>query len=193
MPDELKKFLQGKLEVLKQNKIRVIAVIVCFVFFLAFWLSEDDFNSEEIILNDKPPLTKDLPVKPLPVERKSDGVKIVLGANADELFIGDPFAGEDKPKPKPQPPKPVVEPVPQIVIQPPPQPLIIEQPKPQEKIILVGTAISGDNKTAMFLREKETLFLTVGEEISGKKISDISVEFVTFEDGQRAYMQKELR
>ena len=110
---------------------------------------------------------------------------------ADELFVSDPFAGEEKPKPKQQPPKSFVEPVPQIVIQPLPQP--VEQPKPQEKIILTGTAISGENKTAMFLRDKETLFLTVGEEIGGKKILDISVDFVMFEDGQKVYLQKELR
>ncbi len=188
MPDELKKILQHELDELKQNKIRVIALGVCFVVVLIFWISEDDSGGEEIILNDEPPLTKDLPVKPLPVDKSSDGVKIVLGANADELFIGDPFAGEEKPKP---PPKPVVAPVPPIVIQPPPQ--LVEQPKPKEKIILTGTAISGESKTAMFLRGKETLFLKVGEEIGGKVISDISVDFVAFEDGQRVYLQKELR
>ena len=185
----MKDFLRHELDELKQNKVRAIALGVCFVVLLIFWATDDSSGGEEIIL-DEPPLTKDLPVKVLPVEKSPDGVTLVLGANADELFIGDPFAGEDKP----EPPSQVTPPhVPSILIQPPP----VEQPKqpkqPKERIILTGTAISGEVKTAMFLRDKETLFLTVGEEIGGKKISDISAEFVTFEDGQRVYLQKELR
>lgn len=193
MYDGLKKFLQSELNELKENKIRATALGVCFIVVLFFWISDDSSDGEEIILNEKPPpITKDLPVKVLPVEKNPDGVTIVLGANADELFIGDPFAGEEKPKPATSPPKATVEPAPPVVIQPPPQPV---QPveKPKEKIILTGTAISGDNKAAMFLRGKETLFLTIGEEVGGKKISDISPDFVTFEDGKRVYLQKELR
>ena len=71
--------------------------------------------------------------------------------------------------------------MPPIVIQPPPQ--LVEQPKPKEKIILTGTAISGESKTAMFLRGKETLFLTIGDEIGGRKISDITRDAVIFADG----------
>ena len=186
----MKDFIRHELEELKQNKVRAIALGVCFVVLLIFWATDDSSGGEEIILEDEPPLTKDLPVKVLPVEKSPDGVTLVLGANADELFIGDPFAGEDKP----EPPSQVTPPhVPSILIQPPP----VEQPKqpkqPKDRIILTGTAISGEIKTAMFLRDKETLFLTVGEEIGGKIISDISAEFVTFEDGQRVYLQKELR
>ncbi|MBR1646781.1 MAG: hypothetical protein IJ685_08395, partial [Selenomonadaceae bacterium] len=122
-----------------------------------------------------------------------DGVKIVMGANSDELFIADPFAVTEKPKPKPLPPPPPKVELPKI---PPPQP--IQQPQtppkvePKEKIILTGTAISGDNKIAMFLRDKQTEFLTVGDEIGGRIISDITPEFVTFADGKRVYLQKEL-
>ena len=184
----MKDFLRHELEELKQNKVRAIALGVCFVVLLIFWATDEDSGGEEIALDEPPPLTKDLPVKVLPVEKSPDGVTLVLGANADELFIGDPFAGEDKPKP---PSKINPPPVPPIVIQPP-QPIAqIEQPR--ERIILTGTAISGEVKTAMFLRGKETLFLTVGEEVGGKKISDITAEFVAFEDGQRIYLQKELR
>ncbi|MBQ3442065.1 MAG: hypothetical protein IJG33_02340 [Selenomonadaceae bacterium] len=183
----MKDFIRHELDELKQNKVRAIALGVCFVVLLIFLVTDDSSGGEEIILDDEPPLTKDLPVKVLPVEKSPDGVTLVLGANADELFIGDPFAGEERPKPQP---KPVVAPVPPIVIQPPP---VAQLKQPKERIILTGTAISGEVKTAMFLRDKETLFLTVGEEIGGKIISDISAEFVTFEDGQRVYLQKELR
>ena len=191
MPDELKKILQRELDELKQNKIRAIALGVCFIVLLIFWATDDSSDGEEINLNapttaDTPPATKDLPVKVLPVEKNSDGVTLVLGANADQLFIGDPFAGKEKPKPPPK-----FELPPPIMIQPPPP--IPEQPKAQEKIILTGTAISGAKKTAMFLRDKETLFLTIGEEVGGKIISDISQDFVTFEGGEKIFIQRELK
>ena len=186
MPDELKKILQHELDEIKKNKIRAIALGVCFVIVLIFWLTDDSSDGEEIIFNEPtttvetpPPVTKDFPVKVLPAEKSPNGVTLVLGANADELFIGDPFAVKEKPKP---PPKVLTPPPPPIVIQPPPQ--IPEQPKPQEKIILTGTAISGANKLAMFLRGKEIIFLTIGEEIGGKKIFDITNDFVTFENGE---------
>ena len=186
MSDELKKILQRELEELKQNKIRAVALGVCFIVLLIFWISDDASDGEEIVLNETPPpVTKDLPVKILPVEKSPDGVTKVLGANADKLFIVDPFAGKEKPLPPPK-----IEFPPPVVIQPPPQEKISE---PAEKIILTGTAISGANKTAMFLRGKETLFLTIGEEIGGKKIFDISPDFVTFENGEKVFIQKELK
>lgn len=189
MPDELKKFLQHELDELKENKVRVIALGVCFVAVLFVWLNDDSSKEKEIKLDeptttaDAPPVTKDFPTVSLPVEKSADGVTLVLGANADPIFIGDPFMEKEKPAP---PPKVVTPPV---VIQPPPTPLpkIPEQTKPQpkEKIILTGTAISGEKKTAMFLRGKETLFLSIGDEIYGKKILDISPDSVTFTDGER--------
>ena len=195
MPDKLKEILQHELEELKQNKIRAIALGVCFVVVFIFWIVDDTSDDEEINLSeptttaDAPPLTKDLPVVNLPPEKSPDGVTLVLGANPDPIFVGDPFAGKEKPKP---PPKVVTPPVPPIVFQPPKIPELPPQP-PQEKIILTGTAISGANKLAMFLRDKKTIFLTIGEEINGKKISDITPDFVTFADGERVFIQRELR
>ena len=195
MPDKLKEILQHELEELKQNKIRAIALGVCFVVVFIFWIVDDTSDDEEINLNettttaDAPPLTKDLPVVNLSPEKSPDGVTLVLGANPDPIFVGDPFAGKEKPKP---PPKVVTPPVPPIILQPPKMPELPPQ-QPQEKIILTGTAISGANKLAMFLRGKQTIFLTVGEEINGKKISDITPDFVTFADGERVFIQRELR
>ena len=197
MLDELKKFLQRELDEIKQNKFRAIGIAACFIVVLIFWIVDDSFGGEEIILDeptpiaDAPPATKDFPVVSLPEEKSPEGVTLVLGANADPIFIGDPFVGAEKPKPLPQPPpKITMPPAPPIVIQPP---QISEQLKPQEKFILTGTAISGTNKIAMFLRGKETLFLTIGEEIGGKKISDITPDFVTFADGERVFIQRGLR
>lgn len=185
MSDEWKKILQHELDELKQNKVRAIALGVCFAVLLIFWINDTD-DGEEIILSEPPPVTKDLPIANLFVEKNPDGVTLVSGANADPLLIGDPFAGKEKPLP----PKVVTPPLPPPIVIQPPQ----EKPAlPAEKIILNGTAISGSNKMAMFLRGKETLFLTIGEQIGGKKISDISPDFVTFEDGERVFIQKELR
>ena len=200
--DELKALLAKRfrhdLDELKQNKIRVIAIGVCFVMLVAFKLSDDE-NGEEINV-DAPPVTKDLPVQKLPAKVPAqmpaslDGVKIVLGATNDELFIGDPFATPPKPKPPPKVEPPKVE-LPTI---PPPQPLEPPQTppptkvEPKEKIVLTGTAISGTNKTAMFLRDKKNVFLYVGDEIGGRIIADITPDFVIFTDGKRLYLQKEL-
>lgn len=191
MSDALKNFLSRELDELKQNKVRAIALAICFVAVLGIWLSDD--TGEEIPLNEpqvveSPPAPKSLPVT---VNKSPDGVTLVLGANADELAVADPFAGEDKPKkfPPPNPPKiPTANlPPPQVPVLPP-----IPQPQPQEKIILTGVAISGDIKTAMFIRGKETLFLTIGDPINGRKIVDISPDTVTLSGGVRVYLQKEL-
>lgn len=182
MSDELKRFLSNELEELKQNKIRVAAIGVCLVVLIGVWLTDDTSRGEEIDLSsatvDKPPATKDLPAKPLPVPVAVEDVTPVLGANADVLVIADPFAGAEKPKPPPKPVEPVT-------FQPPP---IIPQP-PQEKVTLTGTAL-GINKTAMFLRGKQTIFLTIGDEINGRQIVDITADFVAFDDGSRLFVQK---
>ena len=196
MNDELKKILSRELDELKQNKIRAGVLGVCFIVLLIFWITDDGSGNEEIILTDEPPLTKDLPVKKLPVavEKSPDGVTTVLGANADALFIANPFAVEEKPKPPAEvqleirneelgiiiPHSPF--PIPHSTLEKPPLEEIAE---PEEEIVLTGTAISGNVKTAMFLRGEETLFKTVGEEIGGRIISEITPDFVTFADGTR--------
>lgn len=203
VPEELKKFLNRELAELRENKIRAIAIGVLFVGLLIYWFMSDE-KSEEIILTEEPsvtkdelPVAKDLFVKVSSVEKSPDGVTPVLGANSDTLFVGDPFEVEEKIEAEPSPPPPVIPPppipqiTPPVVIQPP---SVIEKPAaPKEQVVLTGVAISGETKMAMILRDKETLFLTVGEEIGGRKIIDITPEFVTLDDGERVYMQKELR
>lgn len=186
MPDEIKKFLSRELEELRQNKIRAGALVVCVIFLLIYCFMDNSSRGEEIPLNEPtainaPPATKDLPAKPLPVTKTSDGVTLVMGANADALTVADPFAVEEK-KNSATPSTKISKPVAPITTQPP------TIPKAQEKIILTGTAISSDRKTAMFLRGKETVFLSIGEELNGRKIVDITPDFVTFADGSRMYV-----
>ena len=194
MPDELKEILRRELEELKQNKIRVGALAACAIVLLIVAITEDGSDGEEIILDEPPPVTEDLPTKIISVPPSPDGVKIVLGATADRIFIGDPFETEEEIKFVP-PPQPATQPAPPLPIIPAPSiplPPPESKPEPQEQIILLGTAISGENKTAMFLRGNETLFKTIGEEIGGRTISDITPDFVAFTDGRRIYLQKEL-
>ena len=61
MPDELKEILRRELDELKQNKIRVIALAVCFILLLIFWIADDSSDGEEIALNDK--LTTETAIK----------------------------------------------------------------------------------------------------------------------------------
>ncbi len=189
MSDELKKFLQREHEEIKQNKFRIAAMIGVVVVAIIFWIVDDSSRGEEIDLStptaEAPPVTNDLPVKVLNVEKISDGVKIVTGASPDALIVADPFAGRKKSLPPPKVVAPI-ENIPPIEIQPQPiiQPQQNVQPKPREKIFLTGTAISGNIKTAMILRDKETLFLTIGDEIDGRRIIDITTDAVTFDDGE---------
>ena len=136
MSDELKKILARELDELKQNKIRFGALAACFIVLLIFWATDDNSSEEEIILNEEPPVTKDLPVKVLPTEKNPYGVKIVLGANADALFIGDPFAYEEKEEPAP-PLNPPEIPPPKISVVPP-VPALIQPPPPRGKQETVG-------------------------------------------------------
>lgn len=191
MSDALKKFLASELEELKRNKIRATALVACVIVLLIFWIADDTPPPEEISLNEPTiaPVTKDLPAKPLPVEKSSDGVTLVTGANSDPLIVADPFAVPAKPKPSP-PPK-SAESLPPIPIQPPKDPPITAQGEPpKEKILLTGTATSGENKMAMFLLgDKETIFLKVGEKLGGRQIVDIGSDFVIFDDGECLYLQ----
>ena len=177
MSDELKKRLRRELDEIRRNKIRIVALGVCVVIAAIMWLINNSSRGEEIALNEPTPApaTSDLPVKPLPAVKSVDGVTTVLGADASPLIVVDPFAGAQKPKPAPKIAAPNLPTIP----NPQPQPT----PKPQESIALTGTALSGSSKVAMFLRGKETLFLTIGDELGGRKISDITADAVIFADG----------
>lgn len=195
MFDALKTFLSHELTELQRNDFRVLLIVACFLAAVVLWFIDNSTGGEEIALNEPPvtaptpapPATQDLPVKPLPVTKSPEGVTPILGADASPLTVVNPFASEDKPKPPSKSPPPTPPP---IIIQPPqptPQP-----PAPREKILLMGTAISGNVKTAMFLRGKKTIFLTIGDELDGRRIVDITPDLVLFADGARVYLQKEM-
>ena len=177
MSDELKRFLRRELDEISRHAFRVSIIAACAVFGLIFLILDETSRGEEIALNQPTPApaTSDLPVKPLPTVKSVDGVTPVLGADASPLIVSDPFAGAQKPKSAPKVAAPILPTI--------PNPTPPTAPAPQESITLTGTALSGNFKTAMFLRGKETLFLTIGDEIGGRKISDITRDAVIFADG----------
>lgn len=70
------------------------------------------------------------------------------------------------------------------------EPVAQEPPEPAEKFILRGTAIHGDNKTALIQKIipdensiDDTLILKTGDVIGGRRVVDISADSVTFDDG----------
>ena len=204
MTYELKKFLQSEVDELKQNKIRAIALGVCFFVVVVIWAGENFSRGDEIALNDPPPVatvntppttaTKDLPLTSLPAGNNLDGVTELIGANTEPLNVTDPFAAEEKSEPKPTAPPATVEPIPPAQIQPlPAAPPAPTPPKPREQIILIGTAISGTDKTAMLQLGKQTMFFSVGDVIDGRRIIDIGTDFVTLDDGETLRLQKELK
>ena len=177
MSDALKNFLRRELDELSRHAFRISIIAACVVLAAIMWLINNSSRGEEIALNEPTPApaTRDLPVKPLPVMKSVDGVTTVLGADASPLIVSDPFAGTQKPKPAPKVAAPILPTI--------PNPTPPTAPPPQESITLTGTALSGNFKTAMFLRGKETLFLTIGDDIGGRKISDITRDAVIFADG----------
>lgn len=62
MPDEIKEILRRELDELKQNKVRAIALGVCFIVLLIFWITDDSSDGEEISLTEESkPVTKIYP------------------------------------------------------------------------------------------------------------------------------------
>ena len=199
----MKKFFESQLEEIRENKIRfgllVIALVVTIIFAVA-----DSLGGEEIELEPKQVAQVEKnssTVEKISVPQKnssaSDNVTVVIGANSEEIFVADPFKNPVPPKKE----KPVevpaqiekVEPVekklPPAVEERIVPPAEVDAPKPPEvKFILRGVAL-GEVKTAFIEKvvsgKVETLFLSVGDSVGGKKILDITEDFVILEGNER--------
>ena len=222
----MKDFLKEQLDEIRENKLRFGILIFALFAAIIFAVTDSFERGEEINLESQKisqaDITKNradlspaqsesavnLPAKNVTanenVYASSGNIKAVIGANADEIYIYDPFKN---PTPAPkvkaeEPPKvevpvkaeaktlPPVEPV--IIIQPAPE--VPVPPKvPEVKFILQGVAL-GENKVAMVQKISENkilemLFLKIGDELNGKKIADIAEDFLTFDDGNRMYFE----
>ena len=176
------KFLKNEIEELRQNKIRLIGLGICLIFAIGFALWNYFDTGEEIILNENPATEG----KKSSVQKvTSEKITKVIGANSDILFVKNPFYVE------------------KIVEEQKIEPIKIEKkiiepekvekiPEVEEKFILLGTAITTEEKSALIQHKinsaTENLFLTIGDEIGGKKIIDIAEDFLILEDGEKLYL-----
>ena len=199
----MKDFLKSQLEEIRENKLRFGLLIICLVVAIIYAFA-DSFDSGEEINLDAPQKVAQVesPAKNISstsekVTVTSDKVKAVIGANADDVFIYDPFKNPapakvetpvkvDEVDAKVEKTLPPAEPA----IVPPP---VVEVPMPPEdNFILRGTALA-DNKTAMVEKisngKAEMLFLQIGEKINGKAIIDIAQDFITLDDGNILYIE----
>ena len=187
--EKFKDFLKEELKEIQENKLRVTGLCICFVLAVILFLT-DDSGGEEIILTETPaPIEtaenvdagkKIIAVQNSTVPNFNENIKIVLGANSDDLFIHDPFK---------IPPKEIVKPaeVPAVKIAPP-------VAQVTEKFILRGTAIIGNSKTALIQKisandkSEENLILVIGDNINGKKIVEIATDCVILEGGEILFL-----
>ena len=186
----MKDFFKSQLEEIRENKLRFGLLLICCIVTIIYAFA-DSFDSGEKINLDTPQKVAQVesPVKNISstsekVTITSDKFKAVIGANADEVFIHDPFKN-----PTPAKVEEISPPVEPLIIPPP----AVEVPKPPEdKFILRGTALA-DNKTAMVEKisngKTEMLFLQIGEKINGKVIVNITQDFITLDDGNNLYIE----
>ena len=186
-------FFQGEIKEIQEHKLRIVGFAVCLILVIIFSF---DGNAEKIDVSetDEKILTenisgdiKNVEVKEVYQSTPNEKIKIVQGANSDELSVRDPF--ESPPQKKSVPSMP--EPAEQKIFTPP---AIVSAEKifvpEQESFVLIGTAISGKNKFALIKKSgaKESLFFSVGDSLDGKKISDITDDFILFSNGEKLFI-----
>ena len=188
-----KDFWQKEIKEIQENKFRFAGLCICFVVAAVLFLSEDD-GGEEIILSENPaPVEENLDAdakiitvqnSAAPVANKN--IKVALGANSDELIIYDIF------KVPPKEEVETVEEIPPVIVLPP----VAQVDNLKEKFVLRGTAIIGNNKTALIQKisedkksDAENLILGIGDNLNGKKILDIAADSVIFEDGETLHLE----
>ena len=192
--DELKKFfrdfLKDEIDELKQHKYRFFALIVSLLVSLSLIFTEDSGETIEVSNSTKIEESSDTTDKNgIETDKKTSNKKVisvkkdknnsngekvvaVLGANSDELYIGDPFQSDEEKPAKIQQKTPENVVIPQQVPIIPPQlspipdqtldlppipsvtPIITEvatEPVklPEKEFILTGTAINFNQKSAI--------------------------------------------
>lgn len=196
-------FFKSQLEEIRENKLRFSLLVICCIVTIIYAFTDSFDSGEEINLDVPQKIAQvESPVKNISstsetVTVTSDKVKTVIGANADEFFIYNPFKNlapvkveenvkVDEVDSKVEKDSPPAEP---LIIPPP----AVEVPKPPEnKFFLRGTALA-DNKTAMIEKisngKAEIFFLQIGEKFNGKAIVDIAQDFITLDDGSSLYIE----
>lgn len=179
------------LENIRKNKFRTGGLIALIIFSVAVKFI-DLADDEKIILDESPKVS----------EKISSDEKIipVQGGSSEEIYVADPFLkniSEEEPEEK-TPALPEEE-----KILPPDEKILLpeksEEPlPPQKNFILVGTAVSSENKIALVQSvtlgknsSHEDLLLGVGDFLGERQIIDIAEKFLILEDGEKIYISNE--
>lgn len=229
LKDFIQEFWQNELEEIRKNKFRIAALVLFGLASIFFMLT--DGEEEKIDVNETSQVEqieeqekvsskeknsshkKVIVVKKDKSESKSGekNISVVIGANADDLYIRDPFASEETldvalkkevekiPATPPQIPPNSQQNLPKISVPsdlppiPSQRPILPETspPQPSEKYILTGTAI-GANKNAIVKKvstsqgkeHEENIIVGIGDYVQGRQIVDITGNALIFSDNQ---------
>lgn len=201
MKNKLRETLQSQLDEIQQNKVRFALIVISLIVVTIIAVS-DDSGDEEIAV-DIPaqiePVAEEYPT-PIPNDNNAN-IKIVMGANANDLYVGDPFEMPltDEPEPESEPEPAQVEETPPVVVTSPAQTVIQlpvdETPKPDVKIILRGIAI-GENPSALIERiaesAAENLIVGIGDNLDGRTIVAITNDSVIFDNNTKMNVNTEM-
>ena len=178
------KFFKNELNEMKKNKVRVFSVTLCFLFAVTFAIWNFFDTGEEIDISDEKISDK----KNSDDEVADEKIKVARGANSDILFVQNPFAIEVEEEIEiPQVQEKIVEPI--KVEETPPQEI---SPPVEENFYLLGTAVTAEEKFALLQittnSSTENFFATIGDIVNGRRISDISADSLTFDDGTKIFV-----
>ena len=202
----MEKFFKAQLEEIRKNKIRFGLLVAALIVAVICAIADSQGGGEEIELEPKQvaQVEKNSVEENISVPQKnssvSDNVTVVIGANANEVYVADPFKKTAPSKKETQTATSEIaaqENISSVEKKLPPDeveevvtlPAEIPAPKPpEEKFILRGIAL-GEVKTALIEKvvsgKIETLFLRVGDSVGGKKILDITNDFVILENDEK--------
>ena len=213
--DKIKNFFENERAEIEKHKFRLVFSFLLLLATIIFVFTNfDDNEEEELNLNETPSIEEKTAVeKNLPTEKQPEVKKVseenivpVIGANSEILFVRDPFKlseseiETEKTAEEKKVEQPTVEEkvstvsAPSVIFSPPE--LTKKSSPPSEEtefFALSGTAIGENQKTALvkhFKKDKftETLMLTVGDTLNGKKIIEITEDFLQLDGGEKIYL-----
>jgi len=180
MIEMFRKFLKRELEEIRQHRSRLIILVCCLFFSVAFAVWNFIDGGEEIITVE--PSEEKISANKKVVEKNFTAV---IGANADVLFVGDPFKVEEEVEPQ-QVSEEILPPVVAEVALPE------KISQPEETFTLLGTAITAEEKSALVLRTKgsstENIFVKTGDRLNGRQIVEIAEDSLTLEGGEKIFI-----
>ena len=207
--DFFKNFLEREREEIEKHKVRIGLIIFLAVAAIIFSFSDFGDNEENISVDtsqveennsaEKISNTEKATDKKISTVQKvtDENIISVVGANAETLFVKDPFqVAEVEEIEKVEKAVEVEEEknipatekfYPQVTVN---QPSQQKNSAVEEKFVLSGTAIGDTQRTALVQHYKGnkiegTLFLQVGDRLKGKKVVEITEDAVILEGGEK--------